>query len=514
MAKYAEPQSRQAAQRRQAVAVASTAMCCLRLSAAASRGDRHGGGEAFIPLLPSCTSASSSSAPRPRQDEVSHLPWTAAALDSSRGLPGSAERCRRRSKPQTPGLSRTTLAAMGFVAGSSTLRLRRNRLRLASRLRAGSGANSSSSSKQVSAIEAEDDASWAELQKEAASLRAEAEQLEEEQAKDREKKQREIFKLFDKDGNGKVDAQELRSGLKEYSKERIDASMASRLLEVHDENEDGVLTPNEFDLFKFEATLNRLKKEARAKEEAFKKEELKKKEQEMERQQLEDYLESLPAPNQDDGFPARLASCAAYILPFLDGFKFAIPLVAQFSALQTPYLALLPLLDLWHDFPFTGILLFIVYQFASDNTALPTLLRFNLRQAVLLDIIVGLLTIVETTFSSIADGEVPVDLMEAISFNGVVFGLLCALIGYCCVLSLFGITPCELPWVSEYALRTMAPTRPADPEAESREAMEAALADIARRQEEKQKLQQAEHEKQKLQQAEPQSADSDKSNKE
>lgn len=298
-----------------------------------------------------------------------------------------------------------------------------------------------------------------EAQREAARAKAEVAELLDARAKRREQEQRKWFGVFDLDGSGGIDAKELQMGMQELSGDMVDESTAERLLEAHDMNQNGVLEPAEFDTMSLEVTLEKLRAERRAEEEALRRAQLELKRLEETAQHFLEYNKTLPARNEDRGLLVRLGSMLAYMLPFVDGLRFGMPLVPESAAFQSFIWSLAPILSTLQSVPFFGIFLFITMQMLADKTDLPHLLRYNLRQAVLLDILVGVLALIESVATLMVDGEIPIDIWESWTSNGAIFIALVGVIVYAVGAALLGITA-RLPFISRYAEETMAPTRP------------------------------------------------------
>lgn len=91
----------------------------------------------------------------------------------------------------------------------------------------------------------------------------------------------------------------------------------------------------------------------------------------------------------------RLFACLPYLLPLLDGLSFAGPFLSQFPVLQPLFLPLLPLQFLYRGIPFAGLIIFFVLlMLVVRNDRIAHFIRFNTMQAILLDIILILCSIV------------------------------------------------------------------------------------------------------------------------
>jgi cytochrome bd-type quinol oxidase subunit 1 len=90
----------------------------------------------------------------------------------------------------------------------------------------------------------------------------------------------------------------------------------------------------------------------------------------------------------------RLLAAAAYLLPWSDGLGFGSSLFALFPVLQWLSLPALPVALLQQAVPFGSFLLFLVLFLAVvRNPRIPYFLRFNVLQAILLDIVLVVLSL-------------------------------------------------------------------------------------------------------------------------
>jgi uncharacterized membrane protein len=90
----------------------------------------------------------------------------------------------------------------------------------------------------------------------------------------------------------------------------------------------------------------------------------------------------------------RLLAVLAYLLPWSDALPFANSLDNLFPALQWLMLPAIPVVLLERNVPFGGFLLFLVLFLAVvRNPRIPYFLRFNVLQAILLDIVLVVLSL-------------------------------------------------------------------------------------------------------------------------
>jgi hypothetical protein len=90
----------------------------------------------------------------------------------------------------------------------------------------------------------------------------------------------------------------------------------------------------------------------------------------------------------------RLLAAAAYLLPWSDGLDFGSSLFGLFPVLQWLSLPALPVALLQQAVPFGSFLLFLVlFLTVVRNPRVPYLIRFNVLQAILIDILLVLVSL-------------------------------------------------------------------------------------------------------------------------
>jgi hypothetical protein len=90
----------------------------------------------------------------------------------------------------------------------------------------------------------------------------------------------------------------------------------------------------------------------------------------------------------------RLLAALAYLLPWSDALPFGQSLFGLFPVLQWLSLPAFPVLLLQQAVPFGGFVLFLVLFLAVvRNTKVPYLIRFNVLQAILVDILLILMSL-------------------------------------------------------------------------------------------------------------------------
>jgi len=141
----------------------------------------------------------------------------------------------------------------------------------------------------------------------------------------------------------------------------------------------------------------------------------------------------------------RVLAALVYLLPLADGLQFGVPLL-EFVPMALPFVkAFAILVSLKNMIPFGTFIFLILFQASARNAELPQLLRYNLAQAVVLDV----LFIIPDFFMSIIQMELPVDLLMALFL--ILFGVMV----YSITLTFLGRVPDGLGAVSDMTRRNL-----------------------------------------------------------
>lgn len=143
--------------------------------------------------------------------------------------------------------------------------------------------------------------------------------------------------------------------------------------------------------------------------------------------------------------PDRVLSCLPYLIPLLDGERYGRFLFYAVPALgQVDFLLLGPFKLIYSSIPFAQFIAFIALSTLSRNPDLPRPLRFNMQQALLLDIAL--------IFPSLLGRlQIPLPGVLAASGSNFVYLAMVASVGYSLVSNLTGKVPDKIPIVSEAA---------------------------------------------------------------
>jgi Chloroplast import apparatus Tic20-like/EF-hand domain pair len=282
------------------------------------------------------------------------------------------------------------------------------------------------------------------LRQMAAKLRAEAAVLEAAQSRAVADAAERAFKKFDTNQDGEVTLKELKEGLEKSFNMELPAKRVEALMRDFDKSNDGKLQADEFaSLDVFRSRLDALAREE--KEQARKAVEVAKREQDavaLLQAQL-DRLNDRPPTSAD-----KFLSILPYLFPLLDGLQFA-----RFFVVENPdnpvAIALGLLYAVYRLIPFGGLIAFFTLSFLSGNPSINRLIRFNMQQAIYLDIALVIPGLIGAVIEIVGGGKTSPALFELGS--DAIFGLILLTIGYTTISSLLGVTPDKIPLISPAA---------------------------------------------------------------
>jgi hypothetical protein len=279
----------------------------------------------------------------------------------------------------------------------------------------------------------------------AKQLREEATTLGAEQARKVSESTQKAFSKFDLNKDGTISVDELKAGLEKAFKHEIPERRIEKLVVKFDQNGDGILQMDEFvSVDKMRNQLDSLIRE----EKGIELEESKRVQQAEESEKLSEMRMALV----NDGEPTttdKVLSVAPYILPLLDSIQFA-----SFFATKHPdnvfAQGALIAYTLYRSIPFSGFLAYFGLSFLSTNPKFNRLVRFNMQQAIYLDVALFIPGVLALLYGAAAS-NLPLNLpTEAIEYgsDGVVLAMI-ATIAYASASSLLGKTPDKLPFMSQ-----------------------------------------------------------------
>jgi hypothetical protein len=279
----------------------------------------------------------------------------------------------------------------------------------------------------------------------AAKLRAEAASMEADKAHQMADAAERAFQKFDTNQDGVVTLQELKAGLEKNLKMELPENRVKQLLADFDKSGDGQLQVEDFaGVEQFRNRLEALARDEKARSmemaKAAKKEEEISKLMEAQMEMINDK----PPTNTD-----KLVSVIPYLFPLLDSLQFAGFLVNANP--ENPLSGLVALLfTAYRSIPLGGLIAYFALNFLSGNPSINRLVRFNMRQAISLDIALffpGFLAAISAFVGQglglqfpPAFGELGSDALLLTVF---------ATIAYASISSLLGVTPDKIPLISK-----------------------------------------------------------------
>lgn len=140
----------------------------------------------------------------------------------------------------------------------------------------------------------------------------------------------------------------------------------------------------------------------------------------------------------------RIFACLPYLLPLVEGLVFGEFLLNQFPALQVLLIPLQPVLLVYRNIPFAGLIIFFaLFLLVVRNEKVNHFIRFNTMQAILIDIIIVLCTIILQVLGPVVSTGFAFETIANTIFLGVVVAVV-----YAVAQSLLG-RYAEIPAISE-----------------------------------------------------------------
>ena len=146
-------------------------------------------------------------------------------------------------------------------------------------------------------------------------------------------------------------------------------------------------------------------------------------------------------------FKDRFFAAIVYMMPLVDAMPFGQLLFAQFPFLTLLQIPLIPITILYSSIPFAGLIVFFVlFAAVVRNERISHFIRFNTMQAILIDILLLLLSLL---FSLLSGGLGTTNLLAQTLNNVIFIGSLAACL-YSIVQSILG-RYAEIPTISDAA---------------------------------------------------------------
>jgi uncharacterized membrane protein len=120
----------------------------------------------------------------------------------------------------------------------------------------------------------------------------------------------------------------------------------------------------------------------------------------------------------------RVFACLPYLLPVIEVFRFGSSLLAQFPPLQWVFLPLIPLLKIYYGVSYAGLIIFFaLFFFVIRNEKISHFVRFNTMQAILLDIVIFLFSILTEIIGLVPAGGFAIQTLSTTIFLGIMGGV-------------------------------------------------------------------------------------------
>ena len=283
------------------------------------------------------------------------------------------------------------------------------------------------------------------LQSMAQRLRAEATLLETERAQELAEAAERAFCKFNTNKDGEISPEELKAGLERELKTELPDERVKRVMKDFDISGDGKLRLEEFvTVEKFRNKLEALAREE--KQQALDAAKAAQTEEEMAKlaEARLNLLNDREPTTRD-----KIVSVLPYLLPLLDNLEFGRFLVVENA--DNPFFIILSLIyGLYRSVPFGGFIAYIALNTLSSNPNVNRLVRFNMQQAINVDIALFFPSLIGAAAALISSGagfQIPPGVAELGS--DAIFVAVLLTLGYASASSLLGITPDKIPFISQ-----------------------------------------------------------------
>lgn len=285
----------------------------------------------------------------------------------------------------------------------------------------------------------------------AAKLRAEALELELEQQAELNQKLAATFSKLDINKDGSLSVQELKEALSVQLRLSVSDELAQKVLQKFDTSGDGAIQLDEFkgmDAFKmmFERIIN---EEKMSEMEITKKANLAQKEAKLANEKIlkiSELVNSSPPT-----FGDKLVSLLPYILPLCDVLPYSKDFIIS-NQLENDNIILnfaSAFYLLYRSIPFSGLIAFFVLNLLTNNLKVNRLIRFNIQQAIIIDINLFFPAIISSIAEYIStQGNFAIPAQVGDTCSTFIFLATSSAIIYSVISSLVGILPDKIPFVS------------------------------------------------------------------
>jgi uncharacterized membrane protein len=125
----------------------------------------------------------------------------------------------------------------------------------------------------------------------------------------------------------------------------------------------------------------------------------------------------------------RAFACLPYLLPLIESLAFAVPFLSQFPVVGVLLLPLMPILQLYSGIPFAGLIVFFaLYLGVVRNENIAHFIRFNAMQAILIDIVLVLCSLLFSVLAPGLGGGLIMETLTNVVFLGAIAAILYSVI--------------------------------------------------------------------------------------
>jgi hypothetical protein len=150
--------------------------------------------------------------------------------------------------------------------------------------------------------------------------------------------------------------------------------------------------------------------------------------------------------DKEPTMPERFLSIIPYLFPLLDSLQYARFLV-QGNAENPIAIGAAVLYGLYRSIPLGGFIAFFALSFLSGNPSINRLIRYNMQQAIYVDIALIFPSLIAGLVALVANGQIP-EGVTALGSDAIVLSIF-AVCAYASVSSLLGVEPNKIPFISE-----------------------------------------------------------------
>jgi len=145
----------------------------------------------------------------------------------------------------------------------------------------------------------------------------------------------------------------------------------------------------------------------------------------------------------------KVIATLPYLLPLLDSLEFGKFILSGNG--DNVFVGILALIStIYHSIPFSGLVAFFALSILSNNPRINSLIRFNMKQAIYIDIAISIPALLGAFASFLLSGVVQTPQAVSVLWNDTIFVTVAMLCLYGAASSLLGKTPDKIPFLSDF----------------------------------------------------------------